>query len=73
MAAGIILERYGDTFSSWYGEFTRIDQDKFTSLKLPSVIIKMTDGGQSWTVSSGHKELWSGWPELDPKTQTNNY
>ena len=23
MAAGIILERYGDTFSSWYDEFTR--------------------------------------------------
>ena len=39
-----ILERYGDTFSSWYGEITRMDQDKFTSLKFPSVFIIMADG-----------------------------
>ena len=25
IAAGIILERYDDTFRSWYGEFTRLD------------------------------------------------
>ena len=72
MAAGIILARYGDTLSSWYGEFTRMDRSKFTSLKFPSVFIKMADSGRR-TVSSAHKELWSGWPELDPKTQTNNY
>ena len=50
----------------------------WTKINLPHlnsplhVFIKMADGGRR-TVSSAHKELWSGWPEPDPKTQTNNY
>lgn len=57
MAAVISLQRYGDSFSSYYGEFTRMHQDKVTSLEAQSQVYNM--------VELARKELWS--------KATNNY
>ena len=60
MAAVISLQRYGDSFSSYYGELTRMHQDKVTSLEAQSQVYNM--------VELARKELWSG-----TRKATNNY
>lgn len=43
MAAVISLQRYGDSFSSYNGELTRMHQDKVTSLEAQSQVYKMVE------------------------------
>ena len=52
MEAVISVQRLGDSFSSYYGELTRMHQDKVTSLEAQSQVYNM--------VELARKELWSG-------------
>lgn len=65
MAAVISLQRFGDSFSSYYGEFTRMQQDKVTSLEAQSQVNNMVElGGARWSAQSTVVNLltfWKGW------------
>lgn len=58
MAAVISLQRYGDSFTTYYGEFTRMHLDKFNSPYVQSqVCLNMV----IWQYGAActRKELWS--------------
>ena len=58
MKAVISLQRYGDGFSTYYGEFTRMYLDKFNSPYVQSQVclnIAIWQYGAACT----RKELWS--------------
>lgn len=59
MAAVISLQRYGDSFSTYYGEFTRMHLDKFNS---PYVQFLPQYGNMviwQYGAACTRKELWS--------------
>ena len=72
MAAVISLQRYGDSFSTYYGEFTRMHPDKFNSPYAQSQVCRNMVIWQYGRSLHAQRIVGTRWQEQEKQQITTN-